>query len=74
MAEENSPSKNSPLIGVLDHFYSTSVLDQDPSNLWVSLCQCADFKSNPRIALDSQHGEFIWFDPSEVSNDSKFHP
>ena len=62
------------LMGVWDHFYSNSVLDQNTSTNYVNLPHYAEFKSEPQIALDDQHGEFEWFDLSVVADDEKFHP
>ena len=62
------------LMGMWDHFYSNSALDQNTSTHYVNLPHYAEFKSKPQIALDDQHGEFKWFDLSVVSNDEKSHP
>ncbi len=62
------------LMGVWDHFYTNSAVDQGISTHYVNLPHYAEFKSKPQIALDDQHGEFKWFDLSVVSNDEKSHP
>ena len=62
------------LMGMWDHFYKNSVLDQKTSTHYVNLPHCAEFKSKPQIALDDQHGEFEWFNLSVVANYKKFHP
>ena len=62
------------LMGMWDHFYSNSALDQNTSTHYVNLPHYAEFKSKPQITLDDQHGEFKWFDLSVVSNDEKSHP
>ena len=61
------------LMGVWDHFYANSAVDQDISTHYVNLPHYAEFKSKPQIALDDQHVEFEWFDLSVVSDDEKFH-
>ena len=61
------------LMGVWDHFYSNSALDQNTSTHYVNLPHYAEFKSKPEITLDHQHGEFEWFDLSVVAKDGKFH-
>ena len=61
------------LMGVWDHFYSNSALDQNIPTHYVNLPHYAEFKSKPQIALDDQHGEFKWFDLAVVSNDEKSH-
>jgi colanic acid biosynthesis protein WcaH len=62
------------LMGVWDHFYNNSALDQNTSTHYVNLPHYAEFKFAPQITLDDQHGEFHWFDLAVVSNDEKFHP
>ena len=62
------------LMGVWDHFYTNSAVDQGISTHYVNLPHYAEFKSKPQITLDDQHGEFKWFDLSVVSNDEKSHP
>ena len=61
------------LMGMWDHSYSNSALDQNTSTHYVNLPHYAEFKSRPQITLDGQHGEFKWFDLSGVSSDEKFH-
>jgi colanic acid biosynthesis protein WcaH len=60
------------LMGVWDHFYNNSALDQDTSTHYVNVPHYAEFKSRPQITLDDQHGEFKWFDLAVVSIDEKF--
>ena len=62
------------LMGVWDHFYNNSALDQDISTHYVNLPHYVEFQSKPKITLDDQHGEFEWFDLSVVSGDEKFYP
>ena len=62
------------LMGMWDHFYRNSAFDQNTSTHYVNLPHYAEFKSEPQIALDDQHGEFEWFDLSVVADDEKFHP
>ena len=61
------------LMGVWDHFYNNSTLDQNTSTHYVNLPHYAELKSKPPIALDDQHSEFMWFDLSVVTNDEKCH-
>ena len=60
------------LMGVWDHFYENSALDQYTSTHYVNLPHYAEFKSKPQITLDHQHGEVKWFDLAAVSSDEKF--
>ena len=61
------------LMGMWDHFYSNSAVDQNTSTHYVNLPHYAVFQAEPDIILDDQHGEFKWFDLSVVSKDEKFH-
>jgi colanic acid biosynthesis protein WcaH len=61
------------LMGIWDHFYNNSAIDEDTSTHYVNLPHYALFDQCPVITLDSQHGEFEWFDLSVVANDSFFH-
>ena len=62
------------LMGMWDHFYNNSALDQNTSTHYVNLPHYEEFKPRPQITLDDQHGEFKWFDLSVVAKDEKFHP
>ena len=62
------------LMGVWDHFYPNSVVDQEISTHYLNLPRYACFETRPEIVADDQHAEFEWFDLSVVSNDEKFHP
>ena len=61
------------LMGMWDHFYNNSALDQDISTHYVNLPHYAEFQSKPQITLDDQHGELKWFDLSVVFKDEKSH-
>jgi colanic acid biosynthesis protein WcaH len=62
------------LMGVWDHFYNNSIVEQGVSTHYVNLPHYAEFKSEPQITLDDQHAEFEWLDLSMVSKDKKYHP
>jgi colanic acid biosynthesis protein WcaH len=62
------------LMGVWDHFYNNSVVDQDISTHYVNLPHYSVVKSRPLITTDDQHGDFQWFDLSMVSGDQSFYP
>ena len=62
------------LMGVWDHFYSNSIIDQDISTHYVNLPHYIVFKSRPLITIDDQHGDFQWFGLSVIANDEKFYP
>ena len=59
------------LMGMCDHFYSNSALDQNTSTHYVNLPHYAEFQSKPQITLDDQHSEFKWFDLAVASNNQK---
>ena len=59
------------LMGIWDHFYSNSVVDENISTHYVNFPHYTYFKSKPEIALDDQHAEYKWFDLSVVFNDQK---
>tara|TARA_E500000178_G_C16449465_1_gene499502 strand:- start:6 stop:485 length:480 start_codon:yes stop_codon:yes gene_type:complete len=61
------------LIGMWDHFYNNSALDENTSTHYVNLPHYEEFQSRPPIILDDQHGTFNWFDLAVVSNDEKCH-
>ncbi len=65
---------NFKLMGVWDHFYANSVMDENVSTHYVNLPHFACFKSMPLIVLDDQHVEFDWFDLQLVATDEVFHP
>ena len=62
------------LMGMWDHFYDNSAFGENTSTHYVNLPHYAEFKSEPQIALDDQHGEFKWSDLAVVSNDEESHP
>lgn len=62
------------LMGVWDHFYSNSVLDQNTSTHYVNLPHYAECQTKPDITLDGQHAECEWFDLAVVADDEKFNP
>jgi colanic acid biosynthesis protein WcaH len=61
------------LMGMWDHFYSNSAIDQNTSTHYVNLPHYLEFKSKPQIILDDQHDTCNWFDLAVVSNNEKFH-
>jgi colanic acid biosynthesis protein WcaH len=49
------------LMGLWDHFYSNSVVDENISTHYVNMPHYADFQFRPSIIIDDQHGEFNIF-------------
>jgi colanic acid biosynthesis protein WcaH len=66
--------ENFYLMGLWDHFYNNSALNENISTHYVNLPHYVEFKSIPQISLDGQHSEFKWIDLSVVSNDKRYHP
>lgn len=61
------------LMGMWDHFYINSALDQNISTHYVNLPHYAEFKSKPQITLDDQHENWGWFDLDTVAIDEGIH-
>jgi colanic acid biosynthesis protein WcaH len=61
------------LMGVWDHFYPNSVVDQGISTHYLNLPYYACFETRPQIVADDQHSEFEWFDLQVVTNNQAFH-
>jgi len=66
--------ENFSLMGIWDHFYNNSAIDQNISTHYVNLPHYSHLPSKPKINLDGQHGKCNWFSLSGVSNGEKFHP
>ena len=68
--------KDFSLMGIWDHFYNNSALEEETSTDYVNLSHCAELQLKLDITLDSQHSEhneFRWFDLSMVDKDEKFY-
>ena len=61
------------LMGVWDHFYLNSVVDQEISTHYLNLPHYACFETRPEIVADNQHSEFEWFGLKVVVNNEAFH-
>ena len=61
------------LMGVWDHFYKNSVVDERVSTHYVNLPHCICMKQKPNFQIDEQHDEIGWFDLQEVASSSGFH-
>ena len=62
------------LMGVWDHFYNNSALDQDISTHYVNLPHYIVLESRPLITVDNQHDDVQWFDLAVVTDGKKFNP
>lgn len=61
------------LMGVWDHFYENSAVDEGISTHYVNLPHCIYMKKKPNFQIDEQHEEMSWFDLQEVASSSRFH-
>jgi colanic acid biosynthesis protein WcaH len=61
------------LMGVWDHFYPNSAMDENISTHYVNLPHCARFLSKPVIFSDDQHENLEWFNLEKVVSDEILH-
>jgi colanic acid biosynthesis protein WcaH len=61
------------LMGIWDHFYPNSAVEDSISTHYVNLPHCIYYEKRPEILLDDQHDAFEWFDLSKVAGGSIFH-
>ena len=61
------------LMGVWDHFYENSVMDENISTHYVNLPHCCILEQRPSISLDHQHNDLRWFDLGKVAGKNGFH-
>ena len=61
------------LMGVWDHFYSDSVMDENLSTHYVNLPHYFLPVERPKLSVDQQHDSFSWFDLEHVAYSDGFH-
>ncbi|XXK59464.1 GDP-mannose mannosyl hydrolase [Porticoccaceae bacterium nBUS_09] len=61
------------LMGVWDHFYENSVMDNDMSTHYVNLPHYCILETRPSLSIDQQHNDLRWFDLDEVAGKNGFH-
>jgi colanic acid biosynthesis protein WcaH len=61
------------LMGVWDHFYRNSALDEGISTHYVNLPHCIYMEKKPNFQIDEQHEEVGWFDLQEVASSGRCH-
>lgn len=61
------------LMGIWDHFYSNSAIDDGISTHYVNLPHFCRLESKPVILGDSQHDNLDWFDIDKIANDEGCH-
>ena len=58
------------LMGVWDHFYENSAIDDGVSTHYVNLPHVCFLESEPELSLDPQHESVRWFDVAPIINDT----
>ena len=62
------------LMGMWDHFYKDSVMNENISTHYVNMPYYSEFSNLPALSIDSQHSELSWFDLSICKNNNWIHP
>ena len=71
LVNEDLPSFT--LMGVWDHLYENSVLDENISTHYVNLPHYCTLEQMPSLSIDQQHNELKCFDMDEVAGKNGFH-
>ena len=58
------------LMGVWDHFYKNSAIDEAVSTHYVNLPHACHLESHPELSLDTQHESVRWFDIPSLIKDT----
>lgn len=58
---------NFELMGVWDHFYDNSAINESISTHYVNLPHVCFLESEPELSLDSQHESVRWFDVVSIN-------
>lgn len=58
------------LMGVWDHFYENSAIDEDISTHYVNLPHVCYLERQPELSLDAQHESVRWFDIPSLIKDT----
>ena len=69
----NEYANQARFMGIWDHFYDNSAFSEIVSTHYVNLSHYICFQKKPNLISDQQHIEMLWFDLSEVAQDSNFH-
>ncbi len=69
----NEYANQARFMGIWDHFYDNSAFSEIVSTHYVHLSHYICFQKKPNLISDQQHIEMLWFDLSEVAQDSNFH-
>jgi colanic acid biosynthesis protein WcaH len=60
-------------MGVWDHFYANSVVDEKVSTHYVNLPHYFLLTERPKLAMDKQYDNLSWFDLKQVAGSDSFH-
>ena len=58
------------LMGVWDHFYENSAIDEGISTHYVNLPHVCYLETQPELSLDAQHESVRWFDVASIIKDT----
>jgi colanic acid biosynthesis protein WcaH len=61
------------LMGIWDHFYPNSAVEDAISTHYVNLPHYCFLKEQPNILADEQHDNLSWFDLEEIKDNDNFH-
>ena len=61
------------LMGVWDHFYTNSVMDENISTHYVNLPHYFLPSKRPKLSINLQHDSLLWFDLEQVAYSDGFH-
>ena len=61
------------LMGVWDHFYENSAMDENISTHYLNLPHYCILEERPSLSIDQQHNDLRWFDLDEVAGKNNFH-
>jgi colanic acid biosynthesis protein WcaH len=64
---------NFKLMGVWDHFYENSVMDEKVSTHYVNLPHHCRLMEKPKLTMDQQHNDLSWFDLEKIAGNNSFH-
>lgn len=66
-------TSESTLMGIWDHFYPNSAVEDDISTHYVNLPHYCFLKEQSNILADEQHDNLSWFDLEEIKDNENFH-
>jgi colanic acid biosynthesis protein WcaH len=61
------------LMGIWDHFYPNSAVEDAISTHYVNLPHYYFLKEKPNLLADEQHDNLLWFDLEEIKDNENFH-